>query len=113
MALSAALALPASRSSISTSNTFPCRTPATPAKPRAASAASIALPCGSKTPSFRRTVTRAFNSVYPCRLLDEDRAGALGAFLFHQDTEAPGNLLVRLDQAAHVAAEPVLVQLIL
>src|ERR1043165_189678 len=50
----------ASLSSISMSNTLPWRTLATPATPSDFSAPSIALPCGSRTPFFRVTVTRAF-----------------------------------------------------
>src|SRR5689334_7772084 len=42
------------------SNTLPWRTLATPSTPSDLSAPSIALPCGSRMPDFRVTVTRAF-----------------------------------------------------
>src|SRR5258706_4588684 len=42
------------------SNTLPWRTLATPPTPSDFSAPSIALPCGSSTPDFNVTVTRAF-----------------------------------------------------
>ena len=50
----------ASPPSSSMSNTLPCRTLATPATPSDFSAPSIAFPCGSSTPFFKVTVTRAF-----------------------------------------------------
>src|SRR5476651_1614611 len=52
-----------SEPSISMSNTLPWRTLATPATPSERSAPSIALPCGSRIPVFRVTVTRAFIAV--------------------------------------------------
>src|SRR5205085_10420786 len=55
---SAASALAASPSSISLSNTLPCRTLATPATPSDFSAPSTALPCASRTPAFNVTTTR-------------------------------------------------------
>src|SRR6266508_1852618 len=58
--LSASSALLASSPSSSMSNTLPCRTLAPPPMPSAFSAPSIALPCGSSTPDFKVTVTRAF-----------------------------------------------------
>src|SRR5215211_7294201 len=58
--LSAASAFLRSRPLISMSNTLPWRTLATPSMPSDRSAPSIALPCGSRIPDFRVTVTRAF-----------------------------------------------------
>src|ERR1700691_1807346 len=57
---SAASALARSAPSISMSNTLPWRTLATPLTPSVFRAPSIALPCGSKMPDFKVTVTRAF-----------------------------------------------------
>ena len=48
------------RAAISMSNTLPWRTLATPSTPSDFSAPSIALPCGSRTPDFKVTTTRAF-----------------------------------------------------
>src|SRR5207253_9351137 len=45
------------------SNTLPWRTLAMPSTPNDFSAPSMALPCGSRMPDFRVTVTRAF--MYP------------------------------------------------
>src|SRR3977135_2933801 len=45
------------------SNTLPCRTLATPTTPSDLSGPSIALPCGSRMPVLRVTVTRAFMGV--------------------------------------------------
>src|SRR5205085_9600372 len=56
-------ALAASPSASSMSNTLPWRTLSMPATPSDFSAPSIALPCGSSTPFFRVTVTRAFIAV--------------------------------------------------
>src|SRR3954451_24247261 len=44
----------------SMSKTLPWRTLSTPAMPSDFSAPSMAFPCGSRTPVFRVTVTRAF-----------------------------------------------------
>src|SRR6266516_6060626 len=55
--LSSLSARPTSSPSSSMSNTLPWRTLATPARPSALSAPSIALPCGSSTPDFKVTVT--------------------------------------------------------
>src|SRR5580704_7704443 len=58
--LSAASALARSPPSISMSNTLPWRTLATPPTPSDFRAPSMALPCGSRIPDFKVTVTRAF-----------------------------------------------------
>src|SRR6185503_8133874 len=132
------------------SNTLPWRTLATPSTPSARSAPSIALPCGSSTPVFRVTVTRAFISdlsrkggrrrepprvrpgsdlpkrrecpaqgraprnSQPVRALalDQHRPGALRALALGHDAEALGDLGIGLEQAAEIAAEPVLVELL-
>src|SRR6266550_469384 len=88
---SVALAFEASFSAISMSKTLPWRTAAMPLKPSAASAAAIALPCGSRTPSLRRTVTRVFTMR---GLLDQHRADALWAFRLDQDPKPAGDLLI-------------------
>ncbi len=54
----------------SISKTLPWRTDATPSKPSAPSAPWIARPCGSSTPSFSVTKTRAF-------IIAQIRVGAL------------------------------------
>src|SRR5215831_16135285 len=51
--------------SSSMSNTLPWRTLATPSTPSDLSAPSIALPCGSRMPDLRVTVTRAFMTYAP------------------------------------------------
>src|SRR5271166_6443659 len=54
--------------SISMSKILPWRTLLSPSMARPLSAPSIALPCGSSTPDFRVTKTRAFiGSKAPCR----------------------------------------------
>src|SRR5688572_3081268 len=126
MALSSASAFAASVSCNSTSNTLPWRTEPTPPKPRPDSACSIALPCGSSTPFLRVTVTRALITL---RMLlfeksvrlaaaavaggDQHRAGGARRLVLVHDAEAARHFLVRFDQPAHVAAEAVLVELVL
>src|SRR6202030_4012481 len=61
--LSAASALARSPPSISMSKTLPWRTLATPPTPRDLRAPSMALPCGSRIPDFKVTVTRAFMAI--------------------------------------------------
>src|SRR5262245_9599866 len=95
IAFSAASARDLSLSASSMSKTLPWRTPLTPAKPSEASAPSIALPCGSRTPDLRVTVTRAF---IKAALLDQHRSRALRPLLLDEDAEPPGDLLVRLEQ---------------
>src|SRR5690606_12032623 len=99
-----ALSLPAT----SRSNTLPWRTLLTPSKPSDFSAPSIALPCGSSTDGFSVTVTRALIlSLHQSRPRIGDRIVALG-----QDAEPLGYLAIGLDQSAEIAAEPVLVHLL-
>src|SRR6185369_13550753 len=128
-------ALAASPASSSMSNTLPWRTLAIPATPSDLSAPSIALPCGSSTPFFRVTVTRAFIAVRssiqsaagadrPPRnmvraqsqraalALHQHRAGALRALAFGHDSEAFGDLGIGLEQPSEIAAEAVLVELV-
>src|ERR1700726_2751080 len=57
---SAASALALSEPDNSMSNTLPWRTLATPPTPSDFRAPSMALPCGSRIPDFKVTVTRAF-----------------------------------------------------
>src|SRR5216684_6010860 len=132
---SAFSARPTSSPSSSMSNTLPWRTLATPAMPSALSAPSIAFPCGSSTPDFKVTVTRARKrhlrvatptrgespqgprsprevSLCPASALDQDRPGALRALVLAHDAEALGDFRVGLEQAAEVAAEAVLVELL-
>src|ERR1043166_6475306 len=120
------------------SNTLPWRTLATPATPSDLNAPSIALPCGSRTPDLRVTVTRAFiatvlRSAAPKsgggRLappehspgfastqigspLHQHRAGALRALALGHDAEALGDFGICLQKPAEVAAEAVLVELL-
>src|ERR1700749_3105556 len=93
------------------SNTLPWRTLATPPTPSDFSAPSIALPCGSRMPVFSVTVTRAFTSLN-LLALDQHRAGARRAFVFHQDAKPPRNFGIGLQKAAKIAAEAVLVELL-
>src|ERR1700674_916005 len=182
---SALSARPTSSPSSSISNTLPWRTLATPAIPSALSAPSMAFPCGSSTPDFKITVTRARNAISvwqhprrrklrgaawppvtflrsrlnpekpepgwsaaksvaegqrpraggdldpqtppapalrfaPCGLrkhfdrsaLDQDRPGALRALVLAHDAEARGHFGVGLEQAAEVATEAILVELL-
>src|SRR5690606_34728559 len=114
------------------SKTLPWRTLPMPAKPNAPSAPSMALPWGSRTPFFRVTVTRAFidnssrdgsrnaNGRLAAAVaindisLHENRPAALRPLLLlGQDAETARDFLIGLDEAAHVAAETVLVQLVL
>src|SRR6185295_1921153 len=132
---SAASALAASPSASSMSNTLPWRTLATPATPSDFSAPSIALPCGSSTPDLRVTVTRAFMAVAlrsgrnaagadrPPRsivargaqhrlALHQHRASALRPFALRHDAEPLGDFRIGFEQAAEIAAETVLVELL-
>src|SRR5262249_35811617 len=113
--------------SSSMSNTLPWRTPATPPMPSDFSAPSMALPCGSRTLGLSVTVMRAFMSVRtaPSRRAARARAGARRRSPFHQnragsarrlvlahDAEPLGDFRVGLQEAAEVAAEAVLVELL-
>src|ERR1700694_1146456 len=142
--LSALSARPTSSPSSSISNTLPWRTLATPAIPSALSAPSMAFPCGSSTPDFKITVTRARNAIsvwqhprggrkrpgaawppvtflrsrlnpekhFDRSALDQDRPRALRALVLAHDAEALGHFGVGLEQAAEVATEAVLVELL-
>src|ERR1043166_8612841 len=135
--LSAASARAGSAPSISMSNTLPWRTLAMPATPSDLSAPSIALPWGSSTPGLRVTVTRAFIAAAVPFLhlspegrgsprgaaatflagrgglpLHEHGARALGALVLAHDAEALGDLGIGFEQSAEVAAEAVLVELL-
>src|SRR5215471_17023073 len=132
---STASARASSALSISMSNTLPCRTLATPATPSDLSAPSMALPCGSSTPVFRVTVTRAFiaknlshrsvtGADWPPRnmvrarpqrrtlALHKHRAGPLRTLALRHDAEALGDIRIGFEQPAEIAAEAVLVELV-
>src|SRR5208283_4768502 len=116
-AAKAVLAASASEPSTSMSNTLPCRTEVIPATPSEYKAPSIALPCGSSTPVFRVTVTRAFMRVFFLRTIGAlakkrercslDQLGAAGMWLliFLHDAEPAGDFGIGLHQAAHIAAK--------
>src|SRR5947208_5553406 len=91
------------------SNTLPWRTLATPSTPRDFKAPSIALPCGSRMPDFSVTKTRAFIGRSS---LDQHRTGSSRALVFHHDAQPLGNLGVGLEQTAEIAAETILVELL-
>src|SRR6185312_6079273 len=92
------------------SNTLPCRTLAMPSTPSDFSAPSIALPCGSRMPVFNVTVTRAFT--LKTSALDQHRAGARGTLVFHQDAESLGDFRIGFENAAEIATEAILVELL-
>src|SRR5262245_36028851 len=94
------------------SNTLPWRTLATPSTPSDFSAPSMALPWGSRMPVFNVTVTRAFTSISSALALHQHRTGALRPFVFHQDAETLGDFGVSLQQATEIAAEAILVELL-
>src|SRR5680860_409485 len=105
-----------SLSATSTSIYLPWRTPSTAPKPSACSAPSMALPCGSSTPGFSVMVIRAFMLRFsPCSLsrLHQHGTAARPRRTFHVQAKPARHLLVGLDQATHVAAEAILVQLVL
>src|SRR5215470_1976667 len=108
---SAASALALSAPASSMSNTLPWRTLATPSTPSDFSAPSMALPCGSRMPVFRVTVTRAFTS-RSSSALHQHGTRALRTLVLHQDAEALCDFRVGLEQATEVAAETVLVELL-
>src|SRR5204863_860313 len=91
------------------SNTLPWRTLAMPSTPSDFNAPSMALPCGSRIPDFRVTVTRAFMST---SALHQHRTRTCRAFVLHHDAEALGDFRVGLEQPAEIAAEAVLVELL-
>src|SRR3954469_22776031 len=109
------------------SNTLPWRTLATPSTPSDFSAPSIALPCGSRMPDFRVTVTRAFTifssehdlfgkpvSTFPdhASALHQHRAAAGRPLVLHQDAQTLGDFGIGLQQPTEVTAETILVELL-
>src|SRR5947207_1268955 len=116
------------------SNTLPWRTLATPSTPSDFSAPSMALPCGSRMPVFKVTVTRALTvsslSFFSKSLsmifsrkpvptfrdhalaLHQHRAGAGRPLVLHQDAQPLCHFGVGLQQPPEIAAETVLVQLL-
>src|SRR6185437_12947424 len=125
MALTSASAACASLAARSNSMVRPTRTPLTPPQPRPCSACSTALPCTSSTPGLRNTWTTAFIRRPAAELFRQpsgrpQRSWLLalmqapldhGRHLLH-DPQAPGDLRVALDHVAEVAAEAVLVELL-
>src|SRR5215831_15770967 len=106
-----ALALARSVSVSSSSMYLPWRTSATPPKPSPSSAWAIARPWGSRTPFLSVIWTFAF--MPPSPSLHRVRAGHVpGAALGH-DAQAPSDLLIGFRHLAEVAAEAVLVQLLI
>src|SRR5271156_5607705 len=70
----------------------------------------MALPCGSRMPDLRVTVTRAFTK--PPSPLDQHRARARRPLVFHQDTEALGDFGISLQETTEIPAEAILVELL-
>src|SRR5436305_12062477 len=91
------------------SNTLPWRTLATPSTPSDFNAPSMALPCGSRMPDFRVTVTRAFTFA---SAFDQHRTRARWPLVFHQDAQTLGDLGIGLQQSAEIPAEAILVELL-
>src|SRR6516162_2998469 len=110
MASTLALALAPSVSASSSSIYLPWRTSSTPANPSPPSAWAMARPWGSRTPFLRVIWTFAFIS--SC-LLHRVRAGHVAGAAFGHDAQAPRDLLVGLRHLAEIAAEAVLVQLLI
>src|SRR5262245_41154705 len=111
------------------SNTLPWRTLAMASMPSDFNAPSIAFPCGSRMPAFSVTVTRAFiaadapkrrrgqmpppkRDTRASASLHQHRPAALRRFAFGHDAEAFGDFGIGFDQAAEIAAEAVLVELL-
>src|SRR6476620_11102387 len=92
------------------SNTLPCRTLATPSTPSDFSAPSMALPCGSRMPDFRVTVTRAFTG--PASALHQHRTRTRRPLILHQNAKPLGDLGIGLQKPAEIPAETVLVELL-
>src|SRR6185437_392829 len=90
--------------------TLPWRTSPTPLKPSVPRAWPIALPCGSSTPSLGMTKTRAFISLNRRRASNVARGIARRAF--GEEAEAARYLLVGFLDSAEIAAEAVLVELL-
>src|ERR671929_360216 len=98
-----------SLSSSSSSMTLPWRTSRTPEKPRLFRAWPMAVPCGSSTPDFKVTWTRAFMGLAAFSL------HCLGTFevsrsAFRQDAKPTRHFLVGLLDIAEIAAEAVLIE---
>src|SRR5579872_4264927 len=91
------------------SNTLPWRTLATPATPSERNAPSIALPCGSRMPDFKVTVTRAF---IVASALDQNRSAPLRALVLAHDAEPLGDLRIGLQEPAQITPEAILVELL-
>src|SRR5215207_7096535 len=102
------LAFSASVSLISSSMYFPCLTFSTPVNPSEPSAPSMALPCGSRTPFFSVILIFAFMSVGFHQL----RLRTLRQLTLAEDAEPSGDVLIGFDEAAEVAAEAILVELV-
>src|SRR5579883_2532677 len=98
----------ASVSASSRSITLPCRTSPTPVKPSEPKAWAIAFPCGSRTPGFSITWTRAFMPASLHRLRTLEVAGAA----FGQNAEPPRHLLVGFLDPSQILPEAVLVHLL-
>src|SRR5882672_2231056 len=107
---SAASALALSEPDSSMSNTLPWRTLATPSTPSDFSAPSMALPCGSRMPDFRVTVTRAFTG--PASALHQHRTRTRRPLVLHQNAQTFCHFGIGLQHAAEVTAETVLVELL-
>src|SRR5262245_18468390 len=89
------------------------------------SAPSMALPCGSRTLGLSVTVMRAFMSVRTARLprvracrarrrspLHQHRPGSARRLVLAHDAEPLGDFRVGIQEPAEVAAEAVLVELL-
>src|SRR5690606_16086008 len=85
----------------------------TPSKPRLERAPSIAFPCGSRTPFFNVTVTRALITSVPIALLHQYWSGSPDRLVLVDDAQPAGNLRIGFDQATKVTTESVLVHLLL
>src|SRR3954471_11464939 len=92
------------------SNTLPWRTLAMPSMPSDFSAPSMALPCGSRMPDFRVTVTRAFT--VSASALDQHRPGTRRPLVLDQNTQALRHFGIGIQQAAEITAETILVELL-
>src|SRR5579862_2675742 len=104
-----ARALPGSFSSSSISISLPWRTSPMPAKPSEASALPIALPCGSSTPDFKLTCTRAFIAATS---LHRPWTLEVGGTALGQDAEPARHFLVAFRDLLQILAKAVLVELL-
>src|SRR5215472_5544916 len=112
MASTLALALARSVSASSSSIYLPWRTSSTPAKPSPPRAWAMARPWGSRTPFLRVIWTFAFMRFPVGALLHRIRAGHVAGAAFGHDAQTPRDLLIGLCHLAEIAAEAVLVQLL-